>query len=283
MYGNFCKDNQLSFHTNTSILSPDHTTLFCTSGMHHFKNQFSDLTLHNTFSNIQSCLRLNDLDEIGDGTHYLVFHMLGLFSFRQWSVSKTIDFWMSFLESINLLPHYVTIHPDKMHDWKSFYSHYNVEIKEDFECVWKDGNIGGYCTEFYHNDVEIGNIVNTLGTCIDVGFGGERILNLKGLLPVSTKQEILTETIESLLNDHIVLSNNQHGYILKKLLTLLIYDKGYLDHPYYHQLYNQQKEKWQFYLNNYQKSKLKDKTHSWWLDTHGINLDKMDMISFFNL
>lgn len=283
MYGNFCKDNHLSFHTNTSILSPDHTTLFCTSGMHHFKNQFSDLNLHNTFSNIQSCLRLNDLDEIGDGTHYLVFHMLGLFSFRQWSVPKTIDFWMSFLESIDLLPHYVTIHPDKMHDWKSFYSNYNVEIKEDIECVWKDGNIGGYCTEFYHNDVEIGNIVNTLGTCIDVGFGGERILNLKGLLCVSNKHEILIETIYSLLNDKIVLSNNQHGYILKKLITLLIYEKGYLDHPYYHHLYQQQKEKWQFYINNYQKSKFKDKKHSWWLDTHGINLKKMDMISFFHL
>lgn len=283
MYGKFCQDNKLSFNTNASVLSPDHTTLFCTSGMHHFKKQFSDLSYYNTNSNIQSCLRLNDLDEIGDGTHYLVFHMLGLFSFRQWSVPKTIDFWMSFLESIDLLPHHVTIHPDKMDEWKSFYSNYNVEIKEDLECVWKDGSIGGYCTEFYHNDVEIGNIVNTLGTCIDVGFGGERILNLKGLLPTSTTVEILTETIQSLLNDSVVLSNNQHGYILKKLITLLIYNRGYLDHPYYFQLFNQQKEKWQFYLSNYQKDKFKTKSNSWWLDTHGINLDKTDIISFFNI
>lgn len=283
MYGNFCKENQLSFQVNSSILSPDNTTLFCTSGMHHFKNQFSDLNFHDTFSNIQSCLRLNDLDEIGDGTHYLVFHMLGLFSFRQWSLPQTIDFWMSFLESINLLPHYVTIHPDKYHDWKSFYSNYKVDIKEDNECIWQDGQIGGYCTEFYHNDVEIGNIVNTLGTCIDVGFGGERILNLKGLLPVSTKQEILIETIESLLNDQVILSNNQHGYILKKLITLLIYSEGYFNHPYYDQIYNQQKEKWKFYLNNFQKPKYLNKPHSWWLDTHGINLDKTHMIQFFNL
>lgn len=283
MYGNFCKENQLSFHINSSILSPDNTTLFCTSGMHHFKNQFSDLNFHDTFSNIQSCLRLNDLDEIGDGTHYLVFHMLGLFSFRQWSLPHTIDFWMSFLESINLLPHYVTIHPDKYHDWKSFYSNYKVDIKEDNECIWQDGQIGGYCTEFYHNDVEIGNIVNTLGTCIDVGFGGERILNLKGLLPVSTKQEILIETIESLLNDQVILSNNQHGYILKKLITLLIYSEGYFNHPYYDQIYNQQKEKWKFYLNNFQKPKYLHKSPSWWLDTHGINLDKKNMIQFFNL
>lgn len=283
MYGKFCQDNLLTFQINTSILSPDHTTLFCTSGMHHFKNQFSDLNYQNTFSNIQSCLRLNDLDEIGDGTHYLVFHMLGLFSFRQWSLPKTIDFWMSFLESINLLPQYVTIHPDKYHQWKSFYSNYHVDIKEDFECIWNDGNIGGYCTEFYYNDVEIGNIVNTLDTCIDVGFGGERILNLKNLLPVSTKNEILIETIQSLIQDKIQLSNNQHGYILKKLITLLIYNQGFLDHPFYQQIYQQQKDKWQFYLSHYQKNKFKDKNKSWWLDTHGVNLDKLDMISFFNL
>lgn len=283
MYGKFCQDNLLTFQTNTSILSPDHTTLFCTSGMHHFKNQFSDLNYQNTFSNIQSCLRLNDLDEIGDGTHYLVFHMLGLFSFRQWSLPKTIDFWMSFLESINLLPQYVTIHPDKYHQWKSFYSNYNVDIKEDLDCIWNDGNIGGYCTEFYYNNVEIGNIVNTLDTCIDVGFGGERILNLKELLPVSTKNEILIETIQSLIQDKIQLSNNQHGYILKKLITLLIYNQGFLDHPFYQQIYQQQKDKWQFYLSNYQKNKFKDKNKSWWLDTHGVNLDKLDIISFFKL
>ena len=283
MYGKFCQDNKLSFQTNTSILSPDHTTLFCTSGMHHFKNQFSDLNYQNTFSNIQSCLRLNDLDEIGDGTHYLVFHMLGLFSFRQWSLTKTIDFWMSFLDTINLLPQYVTIHPDKYHQWKSFYSNYNVDIKEDSECIWNDGNIGGYCTEFYYNNVEIGNIVNTLDTCIDVGFGGERILNLKNLLPVSTKNEILIETIQSLIQDNIQLSNNQHGYILKKLITLLIYNQGFFDHPFYHQIYKQQKDKWQFYLSNCQKNKFKNKDKSWWLDTHGVNLDKLDIISFFNL
>lgn len=283
MYGTFCQENHLDFHINTSVLSPDHTTLFCTSGMHHYKNQFSDIHYTNTFSNIQSCLRLNDLDEIGDGTHYLVFHMLGLFSFRQWSLPKTIDFWMSFLESIDLLPHYVTIHPDKYHQWKHYYRHYPVEIKEDTECVWNDGNIGGYCTEFYHNNVEIGNIVNTLDTCIDVGFGGERILNLKNLLPVSTKEQILLETINSLLIDNVVLSNNQHGYILKKLITLLVYEKGYLDHPYYHKIYEQQKEKWQFYLQNYQKSKFFCKDKNWWLDTHGINIQRMDMLDFFNL
>lgn len=251
--------------------------------MHHFKNQFSDTTYFNTITNIQSCLRLNDLDEIGDSTHYLMFHMLGLFSFRQWSLPKTIDFWMSFLEQIDLLPHYVTIHPDKYKEWKNFYSNYHVDIKEDKECVWNDGHIGGYCTEFYYQDIEIGNIVNTLGTCIDVGFGGERILDLKGLLDKPNKSEILIETIYQLIHEGVELSNNKHGYILKKLLMVLIYNKGYIDHPYYHKLYKQQKEQWRFYLMNYQKSKFKDKSSFWWLDTYGIHIERLDMIEFFGI
>ena len=91
------------------------------------------------------------------------------------------------------------------------------------------------------------------------------------------------ETIQSLLNDNIQLSNNQHGYILKKLITFLIYNQGFLEHEYYQKIYNQQKEKWIFYLSNYNKFKFKDKTSSWWLDTHGINIHQTNMIKFFNL
>lgn len=283
MYGNFCKENKLNFHTNTSILSPDNTTLFCTSGMHRFKPLFANQNHKQTVSNIQTCLRLNDLDEIGDGTHYLVFHMLGLFSFREWSVPKTIDFWMSFLQHIDLLPQYVTIHPDKMTDWKSYYSNYNVEVREDSECVWSDGNIGGYCTEFYRDGVEIGNIVNTLGSCIDVGFGGERILALKGLVSPLSKPEILSETITALLKDNVQLANSNAGYVLKKLITLLVYQQGYYNHPYYHQIFSQQKQKWRFYLDNHQKPKFADKKPDWWLDTHGVNLSQSQIIKFLGL
>ena len=35
--------------------------------------------------------------------------------------------------------------------------------------------MGCYCTEFYHDDIEIGNIVNTMDKFIDVGFGFSRI------------------------------------------------------------------------------------------------------------
>jgi len=58
----------------TSVKSYDETTLFCPAGMQQFKSKFSDLNYKGTLSNIQPCIRLNDIDEIGDGTHLLYFN-----------------------------------------------------------------------------------------------------------------------------------------------------------------------------------------------------------------
>lgn len=68
----------------------------------------------------------------------------------------------------------MTIHPDRLVEWTPLYGG-RVPIVPDPECIWSDGGISGYCTEFYKDGVEIGNIVNPLGTCIDVGFGAERL------------------------------------------------------------------------------------------------------------
>ncbi len=77
---------------------------------------------------------------------------------------------MGFLSEIGIEPDYVTIHPD-CPKYKELYSYHDVTLKYDENCKWTDGDIGGYCTEFYKDGIEIGNIVNPLGTCIDVGFG----------------------------------------------------------------------------------------------------------------
>lgn len=50
--------------------------------MQQFKSLYSDANFSGTFANLQSCLRIGDLDEIGDGAHLLYFNMIGLFSFR---------------------------------------------------------------------------------------------------------------------------------------------------------------------------------------------------------
>jgi len=138
-----------------NVKSYDETTLFCPAGMQQFKSNFKDLSCKGTLSNIQSCLRLNDIEEIGDGSHLLFFNMIGLFSFRELTVPQTIDLWMDFLNRIGIKPDYITIHPDK-EDWRDWYKNYDVEVRYDEVCKWSDGEIGGYCTEFYKNEIEIG-------------------------------------------------------------------------------------------------------------------------------
>jgi alanyl-tRNA synthetase len=241
--------------------------------MQQYKPLFSDPKHTGTISNTQSCLRLGDLDEIGDGTHSLYFEMLGLFSFRQWSVGDGIEFWLEFLDSIGGYPDYVTIHPDKLEEWSPFYRG-RLPIKVDPDCTWSDGSVQGYCTEFYKHGVEIGNIVNPLGTCIDIGFGLERLdLVINGVLP-KTPEVILEETILKIIESGYRPGNKEQGYVLRKLLRLLWSRGGKLDHEFFEQEFERQQRLRLLY--DRLKSKHSDKPPEWWFDTHGIVL--VDMV-----
>lgn len=238
--------------------------------MQHFKKYFKDINYKNTFSNVQTCLRLNDLNEIGDSTHYLTFDMLGFFSFREQSVENAINFWIKFLERIDVTLDYVTIHSDKFKEWKEFYP--NIEVKIDSECKWTDGDIGGYCTEFYSNNVEIGNIVNTLGTCIDCGFGLERIAKIT----TPTKGQILKNAIQTLINSGITVSDYKHGYILKKLLTELVFTDEEFDHPFFVDIKNRQIKIYKKYQQMSKSNQYKDKSDEWWKSSIGIDLNNLE-------
>jgi alanyl-tRNA synthetase len=247
-----------------SINPYDDTTLFCPSGMQQFKSNYKDLEYKNTLSNIQPCLRLNDLEEIGDGTHLLYFNMIGLFSFRELTLEYTIDFWIEFLNLIGITPDYVTLHPDKL-EWSDYYTKHNIEIRLDLECLWSDGEIGGYCTEFYKNGIEIGNIVNTLGTCIDVGFGLERLL-LVSTGKEQSKGEVLRDSILKIIESGYEPNHYKQGYVLKRLLRICYRDGIEIDHQYYlDEVKRQDKIK-----NKYLRLKRKhiDMPKDWWWNTH---------------
>ena len=254
-----------------NISSYDDTTLFCPAGMQQFKSNYKDLNCRGTLSNVQSCLRLNDIDEIGDGSHLLYFNMIGLFSFRELTVPQTIDLWMDFLNRIGIKPDYITIHPDK-EDWRDWYKNYDVEVRYDEGCKWSDGEIGGYCTEFYKNDIEIGNIVNTSGDCIDVGFGLERLeLILTG--KTKTKEETIKETVMKIIESGFKPSYVKQGYILRKLLRICYKEGIRIEHPFFDDEVKRQERnisKW-----NKLKEKHKDKSKEWWWETMGIDLDLM--------
>jgi alanyl-tRNA synthetase len=235
--------------------------------MQQFKNQFKDESYKGiTLANVQSCIRLNDFDFMGDGTHLGHFEMMGLFSFRDWTVKQAIDFWTGFLDLCQLKVDYVTIHPD-CPNWADLHKH---EVRLDPECKWTDGEIGGYCTEFYSQGIEIGNIVNPLGTCIDVGFGFERLDKLiNGTLP-KTREECLKDVIVKIVDSGYKPGHKNQGYVLKRLLRQMVKEGFTWDHPLFITEVNRQsrmKERYEALL-----PKHPNQTKEWWYSTHGIEM-----------
>ncbi|WP_245485951.1 alanine--tRNA ligase-related protein [Rhizobium leguminosarum] len=268
-YQDFCLSKGIDFIRIESVRPHDHTTLFCSAGMQQYKPLFPDPSHSGTVANSQACLRMGDLDEIGDGTHLLHFTMLGLFSFREMTVGNAIDFWLEFLETVGLVPDHVTIHPDRLVEWTPLYRE-RVSIVPDPECMWSDGSISGYCTEFYKDGVEIGNIVNPLGTCIDVGFGLERL----DMIVNGTQQDdalgTLCETVMTIVESGYRPGNKEQGYVLRKLLRRIHKMGGTLDHPFFAEEVERQKRLRAKYLRL--RDRHSDMSPDWWFDTHGIDL-----------
>ena len=273
LYENFCFLKGIPFKLDDSVKSYDDTTLFCPAGMQQFKDKFKNPD-NTTIANIQSCIRLNDLDEIGDGTHMLHFKMIGLFSFGEMTLNEAVDFWVEFIRGyLGIKIDYVTIHPDKFDTWKWLYERHKIPIKLDSECIWSDGEMGGYCTEFYHDNVEIGNIVNTMDKFIDVGFGFSRINDIINGKNELTKNDILIDAINKIIESGFKPGPQKQGYILRKLLRQLYVGGGSIEHP----LFTKEVERQEKAKVRYErlKDKHSDKPKEWWFDTHGIDLDEM--------
>lgn len=275
LYKKLCSNAKVNFTTHHSPLSYDTTTLFCPAGMQQYKSRFTDLSrTGETIANVQTCLRLNDLALVGDGTHSIVFDMLGFFSFRGKSVAEVIAFFLDFVESCGLKLSHVTVHHDKIKEWVAWYPE-SITVEADEQCVWSDGNVGGYCTEFYVNDsngvpVEIGNIVNPLGTCIDVGFGLDRLDKLVNGTNLS-RQDEFKRAITSLQSAGVKPGNVKQGYVLRKLLRRL--DKEGGTHESSDFLSEQEKRKLAKLRYEKLRHKHPEKSAAWWKDTHGVDLD----------
>ncbi|WP_255468621.1 alanine--tRNA ligase-related protein [Reyranella sp. CPCC 100927] len=263
-------DADIPLELNTSVRPPegDDSTLFISAGMQRFKSLFADTSYVGTVANIQSCLRLNDLEEVGDGTHCLRFDMMGLFSFRQMAVGDGIAFWHAYLRRIGITPTHVTVHPDRTALWRDLHPA-DIEVRPDPDCTWSDGGTGGYCTEFYVGDIEIGNIVNPRGDCLDVGFGLQRLEHVLGVPPPSAV-DLLREGISAILDAGYVPGNKAQGYALRRLLRTLWRQGGTLDHPVFHAERQRQERLRAMYHRLAPRHP--GMSAAWWFDTHGIVL-----------
>ncbi|MBS1722738.1 MAG: hypothetical protein JSS66_06985 [Armatimonadetes bacterium] len=240
--------------------------------MQKYKGNFQDTSFHGvTLGNTQRCLRTLDLDELGDGSHYGTFDMLGLFSFRHWSVPRTIGFWLDLLDDLGVCVEWTTIHPDRT-EWRHWYPS-TIEVRTDPECVWTDGTIGGYCTEFYSQGMEIGNIVNPMGDCIDVGFGLERLETVVNGLKQPSRGECLRRTVLTLLDSGFSPGNKGGNYVLRRLLRTMRVENVLFEHPCMEEELQRHRQTVERYEMN--KGRFPDKDPQWWWDTFGVNIDEV--------
>lgn len=242
--------------------------------MQKHKPRFQDTSFTNTsIADVQRCLRLNDLDEIGDNCHHLVFHMMGLFSFRHWSVPRTLEYWYGFLRHVKTPLTHVTVHPDCFEQWRAWHRPYGLPVVADPGCVWSDGGMGGYCTEFYVDNIEVGNIVNPMGSCIDVGFGLERLEQVSGTPRRQSQVERLVYTLDVLAQSGVTPGPKTQRYVMRKLVRLLREQDGVWDNPIYQQELKRCEEQRKLYERL--KNRHSDKPAHWWWDTHGIDVEHL--------
>lgn len=262
-----------------NIIPADNSTLFVCSGMQNLKDKFKNPDGTN-YSSGQWCIRTNDLDLVGDGTHLSSFLMLGNFSFLGISYHDSCLMWLEILRDLGIRPDFVNIHRDGGHEkiWK------DVEIRYSDDCVWTDGDIGGYCCEIFKDGIEIGNLVNTSGNMVDVGFGMERLLMF---LEESNPDEncIIADHLRTITLLH---KNGVHpgpqgrNFITRKLIRrcLGIEPLEFFKDTLYYDWFQQEYLKKENSIKSARSSlrRHKDKSYEFWKATYGLLPEEVDML-----
>ena len=186
--------------------------------------QTPDGTSH---GNIQHCVRTNDIDEVGDGTHLTFFQMVGSFGFGTNDYQRHCDMWTGIVRDLGIPVSHVNIHPES-----GFERHWNgvFPVRHDPDCVWSDGTVGGYCSElFTPNGLEVGNLVNPMGHSVDVGFGYERMLQIVEGKSRVDESSLFRQDLDPVSRDHfrtlnvfreqdIVPGNKGRNYVCRRLI-----------------------------------------------------------------
>ena len=168
--------------------------------------QTPDGTSH---GNVQYCVRTNDIDEVGDGTHLTFFQMVGSFGFGTNDYERHVEMWTSIVRDLDIPIDHVDVHPDSPH--RGMWESRNFRISENPNCVWSDGTVGGYCSELFTPEgLEVGNLVNPLGHSIDVGFGYERILQVMEGKSRVDETSLFRQDLDPVSRDHFRTLNVLH-------------------------------------------------------------------------
>ena len=267
----------------------DDSTLFVCSGMQRFKRRFYN-TDGGHEGSLQSCIRTDDIDLVGDGTHLTYFQMLGNFSFGRNDYETSIELWHSILRDLKIPISSVHVHPNR-HDHQRHWQRRGYSVVPDKSCVWSDGKIGGHCCELFVGSLEIGNLVNPLGHSTDVGFGWERILQILEGKDRVDETSLFDQTLHPVVRDHsrtisilqengIEPGNTGRSYVCRRILRrILRYQTGYEPVGLLDWLKHEQELR----ERNLRRARRlwrrhQDKPVSFWWETFGILPEELDMI-----
>ncbi len=78
------------------VIPNDDSTLFVCSGMQQVRGRFLDPD-GGRYGSLQSCIRTNDLELVGDGSHLTYFEMVGNFSFGGLDYEESVELWHAIL------------------------------------------------------------------------------------------------------------------------------------------------------------------------------------------
>lgn len=278
----------LTIDSNILPNEDDKSTLFICSGMQRVRNRF----WHNKVdkhSSIQKCIRLQDIDLVGDDSHISSFEMIGTFGFNTNDYVQHIYIWCEILDRLGIRQKvtHITIHPEMEPDYTDIWKSLGFKVIKDESCVWSDGETGGYCCEVFINDLEIGNLVNPQGRSCDIGFGLERLVQVIEDKPIN-ETSLFDNTLPALSRDHIrtlraLRENNispgakNVSSVCKRLIRNLIKNGEYLD-EFANWIEEQQAlldKKYEFISKNFAKWDTKPKEY--WFDTHGISEEDLEL------
>ncbi len=252
--------------------------------MQQLKNRFLNPD-HTRYGTLQSCIRTNDIDLIGDGQHLTYFEMIGNFSFGGNDYGDSVRLWKSILWDLNIKVSEIRVHPSRL-DHKKLWSDFNVV--EDEECTWTDGNISGECCEVFVGDLEIGNLVNPLGHSTDVGFGWERLHQVvEGVDRVDEtslfRQDIdfisrdFCRTVQVMTECGVKPGPKGREWICRRMLRHLISQDVSI--PGLEDVLGKEsnlfEDKLRVAKKGYGRKKFRDKPPEWWWETYGVSLEEL--------